>query len=653
MWKPTFLRGNRAQRLGSNRSTQQRRIRNSLTRMLQCEPLEERTLLSATPYYVSSSAGNDAWDGHTTGNNGPWKTVAKVNSYGSFAADDSVSFQRGDTWRESLTTHSGTSGHPITYGAYGDATRAKPLFLGSIEQDNTSDWIDLGPAPTGSGHIWSTVPAANLVSTSGYEMLPNPSFESDTPAGWTFATAGSAVASGARTTASGEYDSPSVGYKISCTTNNGSTASDIALSCATLSITSGCNYALTFWAKASSGFTLSWAELKDATTGTSCGTVISASLPAFTTSPAMYTILFNATSTTSNAKLQLDFGADGTTGHGIPNGQSICIDTALFKQDAAVALPNPSFTSDASSWTYTGSGSSITRTTAQYDTAPAGGNFTKGTAAATLSTSPVSVVNGEYYTVTFRAKMASSSVSLTAVELMNGSTSISSPIGSTSGNLPITISNTSSFATFTVLIKATSTVSNASLRFSFASTPAARTLYIDTVSVARDLLPNPSFDGYTISATAAAGWTFAAIGAGVASGARTTTSGEYDSGPAGYKIYNVTNSGNSCDDIGLATASNALLSVTAGKTYSFTFRAKTSGTSFMMSGIQLKKDLTQWTAYGVLRSDMPTFTSTWTTYTLLIDATVTAPDARLQLYFGYDGAIRRSTTAISTARSTT
>ena len=104
-------------RLGSNRKTKPGRSRARPSRTLRCEALEDRALLSAT-YYVASG-GNDAWDGlagaYTSGTHGPWKTVAKVNAYSSFHAGDSVLFERGDTWREPLTTHSGDATGNITY----------------------------------------------------------------------------------------------------------------------------------------------------------------------------------------------------------------------------------------------------------------------------------------------------------------------------------------------------------------------------------------------------------------------------------------------------------------------------------------------------------------------------------------------------------
>lgn len=77
-------------------------------------------------YYVDQVNGNDA-------NNGlciscAWKTISKVNS-SAFLPDDSVLFNKGNSWAEQLTfSSSGSSGHPITISNYG--TGALPIISG-------------------------------------------------------------------------------------------------------------------------------------------------------------------------------------------------------------------------------------------------------------------------------------------------------------------------------------------------------------------------------------------------------------------------------------------------------------------------------------------------------------------------------------------
>ena len=78
-------------------------------------------------WYVDQTGGDDGNSG--TSPSDAWKTIAKVNG-SSFSAGDSVLFKRGETWSETLTVpSSGTSGSPITFGAYG--TGDDPVIDGS------------------------------------------------------------------------------------------------------------------------------------------------------------------------------------------------------------------------------------------------------------------------------------------------------------------------------------------------------------------------------------------------------------------------------------------------------------------------------------------------------------------------------------------
>lgn len=81
---------------------------------------------SAT-YHVDATKGNDANTGVSPTT--PWKTIAKVNA-SRFSPGDQIQFKRGETWREQLTVpSSGSSGNPITFGAYGSG--ALPVINGS------------------------------------------------------------------------------------------------------------------------------------------------------------------------------------------------------------------------------------------------------------------------------------------------------------------------------------------------------------------------------------------------------------------------------------------------------------------------------------------------------------------------------------------
>jgi len=78
---------------------------------------------SAATYYVSNS-GNDSKAGTTPET--AWQTISKVNQ-SKFAPGDQILFLRDGVWIEQLIVpSSGTSGNPITFGAYGSG--AKPII---------------------------------------------------------------------------------------------------------------------------------------------------------------------------------------------------------------------------------------------------------------------------------------------------------------------------------------------------------------------------------------------------------------------------------------------------------------------------------------------------------------------------------------------
>ena len=93
----------------------------------------------AATYYVDNCVvvGTDINNGTSTST--PWLTVNKVNT-STFSAGDSVLFQRTCTWREQLTVpSSGSTGNPITFGAYG--TGPAPIISGA---DLLTSWTTEG-----------------------------------------------------------------------------------------------------------------------------------------------------------------------------------------------------------------------------------------------------------------------------------------------------------------------------------------------------------------------------------------------------------------------------------------------------------------------------------------------------------------------------
>jgi len=105
-------------------------------------------------YYVDATNGDDSNDGLSEAN--AWKTISKVNS-SSFNAGDSILFKRGEVWREQLTVpSSGSSGNPITFGAYGSG--ADPIINGA---DLVTEWTE---ESTSWSEIWSLAVVGNASS---------------------------------------------------------------------------------------------------------------------------------------------------------------------------------------------------------------------------------------------------------------------------------------------------------------------------------------------------------------------------------------------------------------------------------------------------------------------------------------------------------
>ena len=117
------------------------------------------SLSFAVTYYVSN-AGNDSNNGTTSTTS--WQTLSKVNSK-TFAPGDQILFQKGDVFYGNLTIKgSGTSGNPITYGAYG--TGESPIITGF---KTVSEWTNLGSNIWESTNAVSTLSTCNLVSING------------------------------------------------------------------------------------------------------------------------------------------------------------------------------------------------------------------------------------------------------------------------------------------------------------------------------------------------------------------------------------------------------------------------------------------------------------------------------------------------------
>src|ERR1035438_9449318 len=113
---------------------------------------------NATDYYIAAN-GNDA----NTGFSGsPWQTIGKLNAFfSSLQLGDNVYFNRGDVFNGSISiSRSGSSGSPITIGAYG--TGADPIISGF---NNVTSWRNIG------GNIWESTSAVSTLSTCNIVVI--------------------------------------------------------------------------------------------------------------------------------------------------------------------------------------------------------------------------------------------------------------------------------------------------------------------------------------------------------------------------------------------------------------------------------------------------------------------------------------------------
>ena len=114
---------------------------------------------NATNYYFSTS-GNDANNGTSTST--PWKTISKFNSvFASKSPGDIFLFNRGNVFYGNLIiSRSGSSGKPITIGAYG--TGANPVISGFT---TVSTWTNLG------NNIWESTSTVSGLSTANMVVI--------------------------------------------------------------------------------------------------------------------------------------------------------------------------------------------------------------------------------------------------------------------------------------------------------------------------------------------------------------------------------------------------------------------------------------------------------------------------------------------------
>ncbi|MDR2755535.1 MAG: right-handed parallel beta-helix repeat-containing protein [Planctomycetaceae bacterium] len=103
-------------------------------------------------FYLDSANGKDTATGQSPEQ--AWKTIQRLNSE-SLIGGDTVLFQRGGLWRESLQPQNGTPEKPIVYGAYGEGE--KPVLQGSTCRNKIEDWKSCAE------NLWETVSVTPII----------------------------------------------------------------------------------------------------------------------------------------------------------------------------------------------------------------------------------------------------------------------------------------------------------------------------------------------------------------------------------------------------------------------------------------------------------------------------------------------------------
>jgi hypothetical protein len=219
------------------------------------------------------------------------------------------------------------------YNLYYSMVPSGPFVYKSVKYDNLEEWRE------GTGqdqHSIYTNPLFrgiesvsdyDIYSTSGDEMLSNPSFTSDT-AGWTyyFAPETGAAGSFSRTTAPGEYATAPAALKVNCTANTSTYYGIQLIDDADLHLESDKWYIMSFKAKASREFRISRIGLIQSQAPWAPYTYEEVDRePTITMDWQTYRVLFYTSQAASDARITW------LLGNGMPAGATFYIDDVSFK----------------------------------------------------------------------------------------------------------------------------------------------------------------------------------------------------------------------------------------------------------------------------------------------------------------------------------
>ncbi len=128
-------------------------------------------------YYVDAISGKDTYDGLSVGS--AWQSIGKVNN-SVFSPGDFILFKRGEEWRDTLIPRSsGTSGQPITFGAYGDGDQ--PIISGA---NVVNGWTGTGSYSLESSTITGWNEKSTIQSNAITGWNEKSTIESNAITGW-------------------------------------------------------------------------------------------------------------------------------------------------------------------------------------------------------------------------------------------------------------------------------------------------------------------------------------------------------------------------------------------------------------------------------------------------------------------------------------
>ena len=205
-------------------------------------------------WYVDSVHGSDGRSGDSPS--------AAVQSLGKLLSldlqpGDQVRLIRGGVWREPIALKGGSAaGGPIQYSSYGDPSQPKPRLLGSLAVTSAGNW---SAVPNATG-LWRTLPRSLVPAPDAHQLLLNGDFQHG-QAGWGLwnenPEGDSHVSGGVEQIAVPSQPPRQHAFHVQMRDMDVVPQSYTQLYTTNISVVSGQDYTLSFWAKASVALNIS------------------------------------------------------------------------------------------------------------------------------------------------------------------------------------------------------------------------------------------------------------------------------------------------------------------------------------------------------------------------------------------------------------